>query len=175
MIREDRARDYADGLYKAVTDPLVDQLSQVSDRLKARPQVRVALDDPAVDFPDKAARLSEILPANATPEVRNFVSLLIKNNEVGVLDRVVEDFRRRVKGGTPPAEAEITSAIALTDRERSTIEERIRAAYGSNVHFNYVVNPEIMGGLIIRVGDKILDGSVRAKLNRLREQILSAL
>jgi len=171
----ERARDYAHGLYKAATESWLAQLGRVSDGLKANPRLRVTLDDLSVDFADKVARLSEVLPPDADKEVRNFLLLLVSQNEIGLLDRVVDEFGRRVRAGPAPMEAEITSAVALTDEERATIEQRIRASYDPDVRFKYTLNPDILGGLIIRVGDKILDASVAANLSRLREQIVAAL
>jgi F-type H+-transporting ATPase subunit delta len=176
VIRDaDRAHGYAQGLYKAATESWLAQLGQVSQGLRADPALRVALDDPATEFTDKVARLATLLPADADKEVRNFLSLLISRNEVKLLDRIIDEFERRVKGGVAPLVAEITAAVALTAEERATLEQRIRASYGPDVQFKYTVNPEILGGLVIRVGDKILDGSVATKLSRLREQIIAAL
>ncbi len=176
MIRDtDRAKDYARGLYAAATDSWLAQLGHVSEALAANPELRLVLGDPSVEFADKAARLSSVLPADADKAIRNFISLLAKNSQVDLLDRVIEEFGRRTKGGTAAPQAEITSAVELTAEEKATVEQRVRAAYGPETEFKYIVNPDILGGLIIRVGDKILDGSVAAKLNRLRDQIISAI
>jgi F-type H+-transporting ATPase subunit delta len=171
----DRVREYAHGLYKAATESWLAQLGRVSDGLKANPALRLALDDPATEFTDKVARLAILLPADTDREVRSFLSLLISRNEIKLLDRIIDEFERQVKGGVAPLVAEITAAVALTAEERATLEQRIRAGYGPDVQFKYTVNPEILGGLIIRVGDKILDGSVATRLSRLREQIVAAL
>ena len=67
--------------------------------------------------------------------------------------------------------AEITSAVALTDEERTEIEKKLVESFGSNLEFSYQVDPDILGGLIVQVGDKLIDDSVRGRLNALRQKI----
>jgi ATP synthase F1 delta subunit len=68
-------------------------------------------------------------------------------------------------------EAEITSAVPLTPAERAKIEARLRARYGADLTIAYRVHPPIIGGLIVRVGDRYIDGSVASRLGQLRERL----
>jgi ATP synthase F1 delta subunit len=67
--------------------------------------------------------------------------------------------------------AEVTSAVPLTDAERETLEARLRARHGSDLPINFRVDPSILGGLIVRVGDRMVDGSLASKLGQLRQSI----
>lgn len=68
-------------------------------------------------------------------------------------------------------EAEVTSAIPLAAAEQAVLEERLRAKFGSELPIRYRVDPSILGGLVVRVGDRMVDGSLAAKLNQLRQTI----
>jgi F-type H+-transporting ATPase subunit delta len=70
--------------------------------------------------------------------------------------------------------AEVTSAVPLTVRERSALEGRLRARYGHELGIAYHVDPDILGGLIVRVGDRYVDGSVAARLAQLRQTLVGA-
>jgi F-type H+-transporting ATPase subunit delta len=78
----------------------------------------------------------------------------------------------RVEGaGEGIVEAVVTSAVALTDDERAELERRLRAAYGEDLRIRTKVDPAILGGLVVRVGDRYLDGSVAAKIGQLHQTL----
>lgn len=68
-------------------------------------------------------------------------------------------------------DAAVTSALPLTDGEKDVLEGRLRARYGDDLPIVYVVDPGILGGLIVRVGDRYIDGSVATRLGQLRQAI----
>ena len=69
-------------------------------------------------------------------------------------------------------EAEVTSAVPLTDAERARLEERLQNSLGRDLSIEYDVQPAILGGLVVRVGDRYLDGSVAARLGQLRQTLI---
>lgn len=71
-------------------------------------------------------------------------------------------------------DADVTSAVPLTDAERETIDTRLKARYGNDLAIHYRVDAGILGGLIVRVGDRYIDDSVAARLGRLRETLTGA-
>ena len=66
---------------------------------------------------------------------------------------------------------EVVSAIALTDEQRKSLDAKLEAQYGVNLSFSYRVDPAILGGLIVRVGDKLIDGSVASKLAAMKQTL----
>lgn len=68
-------------------------------------------------------------------------------------------------------EAEVTSAVPLTDSERQQLETRLKARHGEDLSISYRVEPAILGGLKVRVGDRLIDGSVASRLGQLRQQM----
>lgn len=74
-------------------------------------------------------------------------------------------------GAKERQEAEVTSAVPLTDAERATLEGRLKATHGPDLPVHYRVDPAILGGLVVRVGDRMVDGSLATRLNQLRQNI----
>jgi F-type H+-transporting ATPase subunit delta len=74
-------------------------------------------------------------------------------------------------GAAERLEAEVTSAVPLTDAERAALEGRLRAKNGQDLPVHYRVDPAILGGLIVRLGDRMVDGSLATRLNQLRQNI----
>ena len=76
-------------------------------------------------------------------------------------------------GKTEAQKAEITSAIELTDKEKDQLRKRLTDEYGAGLTFSFSVDPSLMGGLRVRVGDRLIDNSVATRLAALRESIAS--
>lgn len=74
-------------------------------------------------------------------------------------------------GGPAPISATVTTAVALTDTERELLETRLRSKHGKDLPIAYRVDPSILGGVIVRVGDRYIDGSVVARLGQLRQEL----
>jgi ATP synthase F1 delta subunit len=83
----------------------------------------------------------------------------------------VSDLDRYAKREAIGATAKVTSAIALTDSEKNTLESKLRAQFGNDLSFDYTVDATILGGVVVRVGDKVIDGSVAGKLAALQEKL----
>jgi F-type H+-transporting ATPase subunit delta len=86
-------------------------------------------------------------------------------------DAVVEQFFARVRG-SGPRDAEITSAVPLTPEQTAEIERQLHEKYGPALDIKFVVDASILGGLIFRVGDKVLDDSVRNRLTQVQQRML---
>ena len=170
-----RAQAYARALLQNTTDSLVKQLSAVRQGLRANPQLRQTLSDPTVEFRDKSAQIMALLPADAGPDVKRFLQFLLNEGAVDSLDEIIAELQVMASGGPRKTEAAIVSAVPLTDREKGELQRRISQEVGGDLEFDFAVDPELIGGMVVRVGDRIIDGSVSTKLRQLRESILKAL
>lgn len=175
MRRSEAPRAYAQALYDVATGSWINQLNAVLTGLQSDAKLRDYLADPSHEFSDKVTRLVALLPPDSDKEVRNFLSLLLNRNELKLLEPILDHFVLLARGGLTPQIAEITSAVPLTDEERGALERRLKATHGENVEFRHTVKPDILGGLVIQVGDRVIDASVSSKLSRLREQLMATL
>ncbi len=164
---------YANAIYEVILEGCLTSLKAVDDALKHDHPLRASLKDQAVELAQKQDMVRELLPDGAGQEVFNFLSLLLSKNHLDVLGDVILQLERLARGGPGARVARVTSAIALTDEEREQIEEKLAARFGSGLDFEFVVDESILGGLTVRVGDEIIDGSVAGKLGALKESLVS--
>jgi F-type H+-transporting ATPase subunit delta len=129
------------------------------------------LDDVGLPFSKKQELLHSVFPQDATQEVQNFLSLLASKNEVYLLPEIIKEFDRYAERTTASNVAKITTAVALTASEKQALEAKLRNQFGDQIIFDYVIDPVVIGGVIVRVGDKEIDGSVSGKLAALKEKL----
>jgi len=103
----------------------------------------------------------------------SLVETLRANGSEDQLDAVIEQFIELVRG-SGPREATITSAVELSHEQQDQILRQLRGKYGAALDVKFVVDPEILGGLVVRVGDQVLDESVRSRLVALQQRMLQS-
>ena len=104
--------------------------------------------------------------------MRNLVYALAQRGDLALLAEIAVALRERMRRAeAEPVAAEIISAIPLTDAEREALVARLESQYGAGLDVRYVVDPAILGGLIVRVGDKLIDGSVATKLAAMKQAL----
>lgn len=142
-----------------------------------------ALDDPAIAAffaspKSPAARkreiVAQILGPSGEPLVANLVGLLIERGRLAMLPLLYADFHELLLARQGIAVGDITTAIPLGPDELAAVRSRLKALVGKEVELRPHVDPEIIGGIIVRIGDSLIDGSVTSQLRRLRERLVSA-
>lgn len=172
---EELARVYGRSLFdvareKGLLDVVREQLAQLAQAFDANRDLAVFFFSPYFSTNEKQQALERMLDG-AEPILMNFIELLIENHRMPVIFRVRAEYDRLWDEENRMLPVQITSAVALdastTDSLGNTIGERTgrRVALAANV------DPEIIGGVIIRVGNSILDASIRNRLEQLRMQV----
>lgn len=126
---------------------------------------------PHIPFEAKQQFIGQAL-AGFLPEVRNLVLLLVRRQRIRLLRRIFEEFSQLANEYRGVVVAEVTSAVPLEDADKAVIIRQLSELTGKRVILRTHVDPAILGGLIVRVGDKLIDGSVRTRLERLREALI---
>lgn len=170
MAHERLAQTYAQAAYEQALARWLTPLKAITSAL-ARSGLSEQLDDMTVDFSKKQELLRPLFDANAPIEVQNLVLLLASKNHVHLLPHIIAEFERYAQRTTLGTRARVTSAVPLLDAEKSALEAKLRAHFGDDVIFDYTVDPAIIGGVIVRVGDKVIDGSVAGKFAEMKEKL----
>lgn len=132
------------------------------------------LDNPAESFDSKKTLLNGILPTNADHEVRNLAYLLASKNQMHLLRDIVSSFDKLASAGAVGKLARVSTTIELDAQARANLESKLRAQYGADLGFEYRLDPAILGGVLIRIGDVVIDGSVSGKLAAMKQKMESA-
>lgn len=156
---------FARAIFELALEPWLSALDTMRDTLVANHDLGPRLDDKALPFDERKKLLDEILPANTTETIRNFFYTLVKDGNMHLLDDIKSHLLALMTQAAHIRETIVTTAVALSDDEKQAFREKLMAKYGDNLDVRFKVDPKIIGGVIVQVGDKILDGSVAAKLN----------
>jgi F-type H+-transporting ATPase subunit delta len=159
---------------KRATDPgAVDRIGTELEALFAlcrdNHDMRAFIADPRFNTAIQRERMFKVLEsAGITGEVRNLVGVLIANRRLSALPSVAQAFGGLIAARRGQQTAEVTTAHALSDTQRAQIAARLTEAGYSNVRLSETVDKSILGGLIVRIGSRLYDNSIKSKLQRLQ-------
>ena len=155
--------------------PLADQLHQVAEAYASSTELRVVLDNPLVSEHDREAVINEISSRmGLSPVVRNTLLLLMQRRRMAILPTMARTLRTLSDERAGLVRAEVASATALADDYVRRLQGELERMTGRKVVLERKVDPELMGGVVTRVGDLVIDGSIRTRLADLKAQLLSS-
>jgi F-type H+-transporting ATPase subunit delta len=128
------------------------------------------LTSPKVSEPEKLSLLDKVLE-DAQPEARNLARLLLERRRIRIIPDFLRSFHESVLEARGIAVAEVTTAVPLDAEAESMVRNRLTELIGKKIELRSHVDPAIIGGLIARVGDSLIDGSVSSRLRRLHERL----
>ena len=170
MNTGERAQSYASAFYDAAFERWLNTLGGVAATLAGNRALADRLLATGADFAKRQAALDAILPADTDPPVRNLLYTLMQNGDLGLLSDITAALRlRRTKAA--PIEVEIITATALDKDQQVALEDKLAAQYGDGLAYSYCVDPVILGGIIVRIGDKLIDSSVASRLAAMKQAL----
>ena len=171
------ARRYAEavfeiGVQEGTIDRWRDDLHLLAEYLGNR-RLAFVLKEPKIPFTRKEAIVRDLLAAKVRPEALNLALLLVERNLVELAPRVSAAFDERYNDYRGQAIAHVTTAIPLDDTLRAQISRELQAITGKHILLQERVDPAILGGVIARVGDTLIDGSLKRRFGMLRQRIVA--
>jgi len=149
-------------------------LRRISGLLAESPDLRRVWENPAVPVEQKRHLLDAIVRREGIEKpVRNLVAVLIDHRRVPFLEQIAQQLEKELDARLGIAEAEVTSARELGDAEKRALETQIEKVTGKKVRARFALDATLLGGVTVRVGSTIYDGSVKGQLERIKEAISS--
>jgi F-type H+-transporting ATPase subunit delta len=172
------ARTYARALFEAAKDAgrvaeVRDELAMFVGAVDEVPELRALIRNPELDPPTKAAALDAVLEG-ADELVRNFVRLVAEKGRAAQLDEILREYEAFVAAEEHILNVELTTAYELSDDDAVAIVQQIEKASGRRVEAARTVDPDLIGGLVLKAGSLEVDSSVRGRLERLRRDLAHA-
>ena len=171
------ARRYAEAAFElASRDGSADAWAHDLDVLAeivADERVRAVLGNPAIARQQRADVVSGLLGDRISKPALNLTLLLTDRGRVELLPAIAREFRRLANRERGIVEAEVTTALPLTTDETEALRERIEAMAGAKIDLQTQIDESLIGGLTVKVSGRLLDASVRGRLERLRAQLVA--
>ena len=171
------AKRYAQAIFQIAQDRnLLDQLQSDLDAISAAYQdnsFATVLDSPRVPFGSKEELVRRQF-AGLSPIALNVALLLVTKGRVELAPAIAQEFSALADEVKNIAHAEVTTAVPLSSAEQSAITTRLAALTGKQIILHPSVDPAIIGGLVAKVGDQLIDGSTRTRLSQLRRTLVNA-
>jgi F-type H+-transporting ATPase subunit delta len=172
------ARAFAEAVFahKLDGERSLRELGDAVQLAQANLNLRRVWENPSIPAAQKTALLDAIVARTGyLPEVRSFLAVIIEHRRINILPQIVRQLQLEMDRRMGVTEAEVTVAHELTADVQRDLEQRIaQATGGRSLRANYRVDRGILGGAVVRIGSTVYDGSVKGKLERLREILANA-
>jgi F-type H+-transporting ATPase subunit delta len=169
---------YGDALFELAVeenkvDVLYEEAQTVLDSLDANPELMKFLNYPKIDTAKKQQTIEDIYGKFLSKDMTGFLGIIVEKGRQNSIAGIMDYFRDRVKEYKKIGVAYVTSAKKLTDTQKKEILERLLATteYVS-FEMNYDVDESLIGGLVIRIGDRVVDSSIKTKLFELKRNLV---
>ena len=149
-------------------DGLVEQLDSFVDAVNQLPKLKATLESPRISFEAKKSILSKILQGRSEKGFANFLYVVASKNRMDCLEAIQASVHEMFDEMAGRVTATLTTAEEVTEQVKQNVAQRLAAVLGKQVRIETCVDPSIIGGLVIRVGDTVYDGSVSNELKRVR-------
>jgi F-type H+-transporting ATPase subunit delta len=171
------ARALADVVSEAQLNPaeVLQQLEDFEGTFEGSKELREVLLNPSFPTAKRVAILDVVnRRIGCGPKVRNFLAVLISRERLAALREIVEEYRLEMNKRLDISDAQVLTARPLQDEERAKLEREVAELAGTRVNATFLEDKSLIGGAIVRIGSTIYDGSVRGRLERLRERLVSS-
>jgi F-type H+-transporting ATPase subunit delta len=172
----DRIDGYANAIFEIAKaegslEAVEDELFQFSQLFQGNDQLREKLTDQSLPAEKRQAIVEDLLGQKASPLTVSLISFLVGSGRAADIPEIINRFVERAAAERRHEVAEVRTAIPLDEEQRRRLTQALERATGKKVELKVIVDPSVVGGLVARVGDTVIDGTVRRRLDQLREAL----
>ena len=171
-----RIDGYARGLFEVARaegtlDEVEDELFRFARSYESSDELRNALSDDQIPPGKRQAIVEDLLGGRATPTTVQLVSMVVGSGRSRELPAIIDRMVERAAASKDLALAEVRSAIPLTADQQDRLKAALANATGKTVELKVIVDPSVLGGLVATVGDKVIDDTIRSRLDQLKSRL----
>jgi F-type H+-transporting ATPase subunit delta len=172
----DRVDAYADALLEIAkaegyVEQVEDDLFRFARVFEGNDDLRMALTDPSLPAERRMAIVDELMGGKALTQSAALASFIVGIGRANDLPRIVSRFVEKAAAERKHEVAEVRAAVPLSDEQQRRLGEALSKTTGKQVEVKVVVDPKVLGGVVATIGDTVIDGTIRSKLDQLRERI----
>lgn len=177
MLKGAVAGRYSAALYEIAAesnkvDQIEEELKAVNVILQENKDLQKVLYHPQITATAKKELLDQLFKGKISELTLNFVELLVDRRRETFFGDIVAEFIAQANVGRNIVAARVTSVVDLKDQEKSAVDQLLARLTGKKVQVSYGTDPSLIGGLLIRIGDKVIDGTIKAKLAALGDRLM---
>ena len=170
------ANRYAEALFQLseeenITKEIYNELHSVLDIVKSNKDLDNVLKSPLVTKADKVQLIETLFNNKINNNLKNFLKILVEKGRISSLKSIELTFKQLLNDRDNIIEGTVISAIPLTDEKVKELEEKLSKKYNKNVTLENKVDKSILGGVLIRLGNIQIDGSVKTRLDNIKDQL----
>lgn len=171
------SKTYGDALFElAIEENRIDELFEEVIALKSvlgdNPDFSKLMNHPKVDKEEKRAVCESVFKGRVSDDIMGFLEIIIINNRYSEIFGVLDYFIKQVKEFKRIGTAYITTPLPLDDNQKASVEKKLLETTSySSMEMNYIIDESLIGGMVIRIGDKVVDSSIKTKLNDLSKEL----
>jgi F-type H+-transporting ATPase subunit delta len=176
-MADDLVQGYAAALFKVVEaegelDRVEDELFHFGKLLETENQLKQALSDKGASRSERVRVLEEILEGKVSPHTLGLLTFVVAQDRARQLPQILDSLSKMVADARGSVLAEVRSAVPLEEDQRAELARALSSATGKNVSVKVLVDPSVLGGIYAKVGDTVIDGSVRRRLEQVKQQVV---
>ena len=173
MSADDRIEAYADAMFEVARaegtlDEVEDELFRFARALEGSDELREALTDPHIPASRRQQIVEDLLGPRATSVTTAMVSMVVGVGRGSDLLSIIDVLVKKSATAHDKAVAEVRSVVDLSDEQRERLAQAIAQATGKTVEVKVIIDPSVLGGIVTTIGDTVIDGSVRTRLEQLK-------
>ncbi len=170
------SRRYAQALLMLATehkliDKFQEELEAVLQVLATENKLYIALLDPRLQPQEKKELLNKQLVGKVSPLIENFLNVIIDKKREDYLPQIIQQYFKYADETRGIVEAQVYSVVSLTDKDFHKLEKRLAKVSGKKIRLKNIVDPSLLGGLVIKIGETVIDGSIVKRLALLKEYL----
>jgi F-type H+-transporting ATPase subunit delta len=176
MATSEIVRGYAEALFNVVRaegelDRVEDELFRFGKILESNHELKQALSDQSMEREQRAKILEELLADKVSPHTLGLLTFIVGQGRARQLPQILEEVSELAARARQSVVAEVRSAVPLDEKQRKDLASALSQATGKNVEVKVLIDPSVVGGVVAKVGDTVIDGTVKRRLEQLREQV----
>lgn len=176
MATDDVINGYAEALFNVVRaegelELVEDELYRFGKVLESNHELKQALADRSIDRGQRAKVLEDLLADKVSPHTLGLLTFIVAQGRARQMPQILQQLSERAAEARNSVVAEVRSATPLDGRQRAALQTALSKATGKKVEVKVIVDPSLIGGVVAKIGETIIDGSVKRRLEQLKDKV----
>lgn len=170
------SKTYSEALFEValeegMIDRFLDEINFVADSLKEFPEFQNIIKSPTINKNEKKNIISDVFKEKLSQEMLNFLKIIIDKSRGNSIEAIREDFKAKVNNHKGIVDAVAITAIPMSKEDSDKLINKLSGITGKTINLTNEIDKSIIGGVMVKIGDKVIDGTLKGKLDNIKEEL----